>query len=84
MKDLNAKDITTDPPDQCMGLPAVGTSVGVGATFGVSMIIAGATAGIGALIAVSVIGAVESIRKALWKRTSVAYHLETRLMDAIQ
>ena len=83
MKDLSTKDITTDPPDQCMGLPAVGTSVGVGTTFGVSMIIAGATAGVGALIAVSVIGAVESIRRALWKRSSVAFTLEARLMDAI-
>lgn len=66
-----------------MGLPAVGTSVGIGATFGVSVIVSGATAGVGALIALAVFGAVESIRNALWKRTTVASVLEARLMDAI-
>jgi hypothetical protein len=84
MKDLTQKDITTDPPAQCMGLPAVGTSVGVGVTFGASMMIAGTPVGAGALIIVAVVGAVESIRNALWKRSSVAFTLEARLMDAIQ
>ena len=84
MNDLNTRDVITDPPQQCMGLPAVGTSVGVGATFGVSVVVSGAGAGVGALIAVAVFAAVESVRKALWKRTSVAFTLEARLMDAIQ
>ena len=66
-----------------MGIPAVGTSVGIGVTFGISVIVSGATAGLGAMIALAVFGAVESIRNALWKRTTVASVLEARLMDAI-
>ena len=66
-----------------MGIPAIGTSAGIGAVFGVSVIISGTSAGIGALIGVAVFAAVESIRNALWKRTTVASILEARLMDAI-
>ena len=84
MTDLSGKDFTSEPASQFMGLPAVGTSVAKGATFGVSMFVSTAvSARVSALITVAVFGAVWSIRNSLWTRTSVASVLEARLMDAI-
>ena len=84
MSDMEKReDIITEGTQQCMGVPAIATSAGIGVTFGVSIVVSGATLGAGAIITLVVFISVEGIRNALWKRDTVATILEAKLMDAL-